>query len=165
IFFEMLTYPLSRPAYMLGKVLFTLGVSLVQTVLTLALGAALFHIHLQWSRVPLVFVAMLAATASWFFFYAIFALSTRRNDIFNTVTSIFYFVFLFASDMFYPLAPLPRWFRVAALGNPITWEIDCLRWGTVGLGSTHQVEVESAAFLAFGVASFLYAARCLTRQE
>jgi ABC-2 type transport system permease protein len=165
IFFEMLTYPLSRSAYMLGKVLFTLLVSVAQTILTVALAAELFHIHLRWERMPLVLLAMIAGTAGWFFFYSIFALSTRRNDIFNTVTSIFYFVILFASNMFYPLEPLPKWFRAAALANPITWQVDCLRWATIGLGSAQQVALESAAFLVFAGASFLYAARCLQRQE
>lgn len=165
IFFEMLTYPLSRSAYMLGKVLFTLLVSLAQTILTVALAAELFHIHLRWERMPLVFLAMIAGTAGWFFFYSIFALGTRRNDIFNTVTSIFYFVILFASNMFYPLEPLPKWFRTAALANPITWQIDCFRWATIGLGSAQRVALESAAFLVFASASFLYAARCLQRQE
>lgn len=165
IFFEMLTYPLSRTAYMLGKVLFTLLVSVVQTIITLALAAALFHIPLRWERMPLVFLAMIAGTAGWFFFYSIFALSTRRNDIFNTVTSICYFVFLFASNMFYPLEPLPKWFRTAALANPITWQIDCLRWGTIGVGSTHRIAIESVAFLLFTIVSFAWAARCLQRQE
>jgi ABC-2 type transport system permease protein len=165
IFFEMLTYPLSRSTYMLGKVLFTLLVSLGQTIITVALAGALFHIHLRWERMPLVFLAMIAGTAGWFFFYSIFALSTRRNDIFNTVTSILYFVFLFASNMFYPLEPLPKWFRGAALANPITWQIDSLRWATIGLGSTHRIALEATGFLLFAVVSFLYAARCLQRQE
>ena len=165
IFFEMLTYPLSRPAYMLGKVLFTLLVSLVQTVITVALAAFLFHLHLRWDRMPLLFLVMIVGTAGWFFFYSIFALSTRRNDIFNTVTSILYFVFLFASNMFYPLEPLPKWFRSAALANPVTWQIDCLRWATIGVGSPNQVVLESIAFIVFAVAAFLYAARCLQRQQ
>ena len=45
-------------------------------------------------------LTVVVGTAGWFFFYAIFALTIRRNDAFNTVTSIFYFVFLFASSMF-----------------------------------------------------------------
>src|SRR5215471_9688562 len=60
IFFEMLTYPLSRSAYMLGKVLFTLLVSLVQTIITVALAAVLFHIRIRWELLPLVFAAMFA---------------------------------------------------------------------------------------------------------
>ena len=165
IFFEMLTYPLSRSAYMFGKVLFTLFVSLVQTIITLALGAALLHIHLRWERMPLTLLGMMVGTAGWFFFYSIFALSTRRNDIFNTVTSICYFVFLFASNLFYPLDPLPGWLRAAAMANPITWQIDCLRWMTIGLGDASHIALESTAFILFGIACFLYAARCLQRQE
>jgi ABC-type multidrug transport system permease subunit len=137
----------------------------VQTIITVVLAAALFHIPLRWDRLPLVFIAMIVGTAAWFFFYSIFALSTRRNDIFNTVTSILYFVFLFASNMFYPLEPLPAWFRGAALANPITWQIDFVRWATIGLGNTHHIALESGLFLLFGVAAFLYAARCLQRQE
>ena len=165
IFFEMLTYPLSRSAYMLGKALFTLLVSLLQTLITVTLAAALLKIPVRWENMPLVLLAMIAGTAAWFFFYSIFALSTRRNDIFNTVTSIFYFVFLFASDMFYPLDPLPRWFRTAALLNPITWQIDVLRWATIGMGNASRVLLESAAFVAFGTVAFLGAAWCLRRQE
>ncbi|HEY7354568.1 MAG TPA: ABC transporter permease [Terriglobales bacterium] len=165
IFFEMLTYPLSRSAYMFGKVLFTLFVSLVQTIITLALGATLLHIHLRWERMPLTLLGMMLGTAGWFFFYSIFALSTRRNDIFNTVTSICYFVFLFASNLFYPLDPLPGWLRAAAMANPITWQIDCLRWMTIGLGDVRHIALESTAFILFGIACFVYAARCLQRQE
>jgi ABC-type polysaccharide/polyol phosphate export permease len=165
IFFEMLTYPLSRSAYMLGKVLFTLMVSLMQAIITVALASLMFHIQLAWGRIPLAFLAMVAGTAGWFFFYAIFALSTRRNDIFNTLTSILYFVFLFASNMFYPLEPLPAWLRRLALANPITWQIDCLRWGTIGLGRSDRVLLEATGFCLFALASFCYAARCLERQE
>ncbi len=165
IFFEMLTYPLSRSAYMVGKALFTLLVSLVQTIITVTLAAVLLKIRVQWEHLPIVLLAMIVGTAAWFFFYAIFALSTRRNDIFNTITSILYFVLLFASDMFYPLEPLPHWFRAAALANPITWQIDVLRWATIGVGDPSRVALESAAFLAFGVAAFLGAAWCLRRQE
>jgi ABC-2 type transport system permease protein len=165
IFFEMLTYPLSRSAYMVGKTLFTLLVSLVQTVITVTLAATLLRIPVRWEHMPVVLLAMVVGTAAWFFFYSIFALSTRRNDVFNTVTSILYFVFLFASNMFYPLEPLPRWFRAAALANPITWQIDCLRWATIGLGNESRVMLESGAFVVFGLAAFLYAARCLLRQE
>ena len=165
IFFEMLTYPLSRSAYMLGKVLFTLMVSVMQTIITVGLAAALFHIHLRWERLPLLFLIMITGTAAWFFFYSIFALSTRRNDIFNTLTSIIYFVFLFASNMFYPLEPLPKWFRTIGMANPITWQIDCLRWATIGYGSIHSVALEAGAFIPFAAACFLYAARCLQRQQ
>jgi len=165
IFFEMLTYPLSRGAYLLGKVSFTVFISLLQAVITLAIGYLLFGMPLHWRLIPLVLLGMLVGTAGWFFFYSIFALSTRRNDVFNSVTSICYFVFLFASSMFYPLEPLPKWFRVAASMNPITWQIDWFRYTSIGLGNGRKIMLEGLAFLVFVGASFLFASRALQRQE
>jgi ABC-type polysaccharide/polyol phosphate export permease len=120
---------------------------------------------LHWRLIPLVLLGMLVGTAGWFFFYSIFALSTRRNDVFNSVTSICYFVFLFASSMFYPLEPLPKWFRVAASMNPITWQIDWFRYTSIGLGNGRKIMLEGLAFLVFVGASFLFASRALQRQE
>src|SRR5438876_303274 len=113
---------------------------------------------------PLLY--MLAfGTAGWFFFYAIFALRIHRNDIFNSITSVFYFAFMFASSMFYPLEPLPIWFRRAGLLNPITWEIDWLRYTSIGIGNFHSILFKGAAFLIFSLACFAFAVRCLQQQE
>ena len=132
IFYEMLTYPMSRSQYLLGKVLFNVGIAIGQAAITIALAAGLLDVpvRLGW---PLLAAAIVIGTAGWFFFYAIFALRIRRNDAFNTVTSIFYFVFLFASSMFYPLEPLPNVAR-GGVANPITWQVDAIRYLTVGLG-------------------------------
>ena len=161
IFYEMLTYPISRAQYLLGKVLFNVLVGLVQALLTLALAATLLHVPVRTGHLPLLVVATVVGTAGWFFFYAIFALRIRRNDAFNTVTSVFYFVFLFASSMFYPLDPLPRAFQLAALANPITWHIDVLRYATIGVGEWSTIAVEAAAFVVFTIASFVGAIRAL----
>jgi hypothetical protein len=63
------------------------------------------------------------------------------------------------------LEPLPKWFRGAALANPIMCQIDSLRWTTIGVGNAHRVALESIAFIVYAVAGFLYAARCLQRQQ
>ena len=108
IFYEMLTYPMTRAQYLLGKVLFNLLIAIGQAAITVLLARVLLQVPIQWDRLPLLSAAVLLGTAGWFFFYAIFALLIRRNDAFNTVTSVFYFVFLFASSMFYPVEPLPH---------------------------------------------------------
>src|SRR6185503_17945868 len=149
IFYEMLTYPMSRSQYLLGKVLFNVGVALLQAAIAVGLGALPLGIPIVWSLLPLLVMVVSAGTAGWFFFYAIFALRIRRNDAFNTVTSIFYFVFLFASSMFYPLDPLPAWFRVLGAANPITWHVDVLRYLTVGLGHPPTIALEAGAFVLF----------------
>ncbi len=165
IFYEMLTYPLSRAQYLLGKVLFNVLISALQGAITVAVAAALLGIRLRLDLLPLLFAGMAVGTTGWFFFYSIFALRTRRNDVFNSITSVIYFVLLFASSMFYPLEPLPAWFRGAALANPITWQIDLLRYSSIGLGSPRLIALESAAFVLFAAACFLLAVRSLQQQE
>jgi ABC-2 type transport system permease protein len=165
IFFEMLTYPMSRSEYLLGKVLFNVLVAVAQTAVTIGLAAAILGVPLAPSGWPLVAVATVVGTAGWFFFYAVFALRIRRNDAFNTVTSVFYFVFMFASSMFYPLDPLPAAFRVAAYANPITWHVDVVRYATVGIGAPRTIAIEAAAFVLFTIAAFAVAVRALRTQE
>jgi ABC-type multidrug transport system permease subunit len=165
IFYEMLTYPLSRAEYLLGKVLFTVFIALLQTAITLGLGSLALGIRLRIELLPLLLLVVAGGTAGWFFFYAIFALWTRRNDVFNSVTSVFYFAFLFASSMFYPLEPLPRWFQRAALANPVTWHVDLMRYLTIGFGDPRTIVLEAAAFAAFCVISFVIAVRFLQQQE
>jgi ABC-2 type transport system permease protein len=165
IFYEMLSYPISRAEYLVGKVLFNTFVGLVQALITVVLAALVLGVALRPGGFPLLAAAVTVSTAGWFFFYAIFALAIRRNDAFNTVTSIFYFVFLFASSMFYPIDPLPRAFRVVALANPITWHVDVMRYATIGLGDPRRIALEAAGFLVFTLASFAAALLVLRRQE
>jgi len=161
IFYEMLTYPMSRSQYLLGKVLFNVFIGALQSAITVVLAAIVLGVPLRPAGWPLLAAAATVGTAGWFFFYAIFALRIRRNDAFNTVTSIFYFVFLFASSMFYPLDPLPRFFRLTALANPITWHIDVLRYASIGVGESGPIAIEAAAFLVFTAVAFAAAIRAL----
>ncbi len=164
IFFEMLTYPMRRSEYLLGKVAFNLFIALSQADITLALGAWLLKIRLRFDLFPLLFVTILVGTAGWFFFYTIFALRIRRNDVFNGVTSVLYFVFLLASSLFYPIDPLPWGFRMAALANPITWQVDLLRYSTIGYGEPHKLAVQAIAFCIFAAVCFAIAVRSLQEE-
>jgi len=164
IFYEMLTYPMSRAEYLLGKVAFNLFIAVSQAIITLGLGAWLLGIHLRLDLLPLLFVTVIVGTAGWFFFYTIFALRIRRNDVFNGVTSVLYFLFLLASSMFYPIDPLPRGLRTVALCNPITWEVDVLRYATIGYGAPAKLALEAAAFTVFAAICFAIAVRSLHKE-
>jgi ABC-2 type transport system permease protein len=165
IFYEMLTYPMSRAQYLLGKVLFNLFIALLQAAIAVVLAVWWLGVRLRLDLLPVLLGGVVVGLMGWFYFYAIFALRIRRNDIFNTVTSIFYFVFLFASSMFYPLEPLPDWLRWAALANPTTWQVDVLRYGTIGMGDPRTILWESLAFIVFTLVSFYFAVRALRHQE
>ena len=144
--------------------LFNVVVAVAQAIVTITLARVLLAVPVRFDLLPLLAVAVVVGTAGWFFFYAIFALWIRRNDAFNTVTSIFYFAFLFASSMFYPLDPLPRFFRWFAYANPITWHVDVLRYATIGAGGS-WIALEAAAFFTFTVVAFAGALAVLQRQE
>src|SRR6185369_9158852 len=165
IYYEMLTYPLSRAEYLVGKVLFNVLVGVIQAIITIVLAHLILDVPVRTNWLPFVLLVVAVGTAGWFFFYAIFAISMRRNDAFNTVTSVFYFVFLFASSMFYPLDPLPRGFRLVAYANPITWQVDVLRYATIGLGEPWVIAWESAAFVVFTLVAFVLAVVALRQQE
>ena len=164
IFYEMLTYPMSRGEYLVGKVLFNIAIGLAQAFVTVSLAAAVLGVAVRPEGFPLLAAAVIVGTAGWFFFYAIFALTIRRNDAFNTVTSIFYFVFLFASSMFYPVDPLPAVFRTIALANPITWHVDVMRFATIGQGDPARLTLEAIGFVVFTMVSFAGALIVLRRQ-
>ena len=164
IFFEMLTYPMRRSEYLLGKGLFNLVIAIGQAAITVLLARVMLDVPIRWGALPLLALAVFVGTAGWFFFYAIFALVIRRNDLFNTVTSVFYFVLLFASSMFYPVDPLPSPLRELSWGNPITWHVDVLRFATIGMGDPSWIMLEAAGFLGFTAASFAVALWVLERQ-
>src|SRR5213594_1694834 len=70
IFYDMLTYPMTRAQYLLGKVLFNLVIAVGQAAITVALAAAWLSVPVQWSRLPILTAAVIVGTGGWFFFYA-----------------------------------------------------------------------------------------------
>jgi ABC-type multidrug transport system permease subunit len=146
-------------------VLFNVCIAVVQAAITVSLAALFLGVPLRPLGMPLLVAATVVGTAGWFFFYAIFALRIRQNDAFNTVTSIFYFVFLFVSSMFYPLDPLSPAFRAVAYANPITWHVDVLRYATIGTGDGATLALEAVAFVGFTCAAFGVAIHALRSQE
>ncbi|HXG01630.1 MAG TPA: ABC transporter permease [Bacteroidota bacterium] len=161
IFYEFLTYPMTRGQFLVGKIIFNCLLALTQSAITISMGAVLLDIPLQWQSLPLVAAGIVIGTAGWFFFLSILALRIQRNDIFNTVLNLVYFVLMFASSMFYPLDTMPAWLRTLSLFNPLTWHTDALRFATIGFGAPQTIVAESLAFGLFLLLSFWGAVRTL----
>ncbi len=164
MFYETLTYPMTRQQHLLGKGLFNVLLGTLEGALVVG-GAALFlGMEPLWERLLLVALGMTVGTAGWFFLFSTLALCIRRSDMFQTVINGLYFVLLFASNMFYPLEPLPEWLRMASIANPITWQVDVLRYATVDLAEG-DLWTQSLLYLAFTIASFVAAVYVLRHQE
>jgi len=159
IFYEFLTYPMTRLQFLVGKILFNCLLAVLQAAITIFFATVLLDIPLQWARSGLLLAAVVVATAGWFFFLSSFALRIKRNDMFNTFINLAYFVLMFASSIFYPLDGMPGWLRVTASLNPLTWHTDVLRFATVGADA--PVLLEAIAFLGFLLMSLYFALRSL----
>jgi ABC-2 type transport system permease protein len=161
IFYELLTYPITRRQLLIGKICFNVLLSVIGSVLAVALGVATMEVRIRWALFPLTVAAIAATTAGWFFLFSIFAIRLKRMDAFNTMTSAAYILLMFISSLFYPLAQLPAWFRLAARLNPMTWQVDLLRFTLIGTGPFWLVMLETAAFALFSLLCLAGAARAL----
>ena len=106
---------------------------------------------------------MAVTTGGWFFLFAIAAILMSRMDSFNTITSAAYILLMFLSTMFYPLDGLPMWFQTLAMLNPMTWQVDILRFSLLGTGDPTTLALEATAFVAFSAISLVFAVRALNR--
>ena len=163
ILFEFLTYPMTRGQFLLGKILYQCVMTVLQSLLTIGVSALLLGVNVPWHLLFFVLTAMIVGTAGWFFFLSIFAFLIRRNETFNMVINVTYFVLMFLSSVFYPLERVPTWLRLVAMANPLSWHSDLLRFLTLGIGDFQTILLEGAGFICFLLLSFWAATRALQR--
>ena len=134
--------------------------------MTVVLAQIVLDVPIRWGSLPLLAAAVFIGTAGWFFFYAIFALNHPAQRSCSTrVTSVFYFILLFASSMFYPVEPLPSPLRELSWANPITWHVDVLRYyATIGVGEPSRIWLEAGAVATFTGVAFTGALWALKSQ-
>jgi ABC-2 type transport system permease protein len=161
IFFELLTYPITRRQLLIGKVCFNVLLSVLGAFLVIVLAVFVMHVRIHWQLLPLTILIIMATTAGWFFLLSVFAIRLRRMDAFNTFTSAAYIFLMFFSTMFYPIAELPGWFRLAARINPMTWQVDLLRFALLGTGAPTVMVLEAIAFGVFILVCLAFAVRAL----
>ena len=161
IFFELLTYPITREQLLIGKICFNVLLAITGSALVITV-AMILGVELQLALLPLTFLIIAVTTAGWFFLFSIFAVRLRRMDAFNTLSSAAYIILMFISTLFYPVNELPTWFRSAAMLNPMTWQVDVLRFSMLGL-TTPTLLLEVIGFLVFAMACLWASARELGR--
>jgi len=165
IFYELLTYPITRTQLLIGKISFNVLLAVIGSVLAIVLGIVAMDAPVRWDLLPLTAAIVMAATAGWFFLFSVFAIKLARMDAFNTVLSAAYILLMFLSSMFYPLTDLPIWFRIPAYANPMTWQVDLLRFSLLGVGSATPLLLEGAAVLIFAAICLILAVRALNRAD
>lgn len=163
IFYELLTYPITRRQFLFGKICLNVLLSAIGSLLAIILGALMMHVTVRWSWLPVTLLLVMCTTAGWFFLFSIVAIRLTRMDSFNTFTSAAYIILMFLSSMFYPMDQLPTWFRALAWLNPMTWQVDVLRFSLLGIGSGATALLEFVGFMAFTLICLSFAVRAIDR--
>src|SRR5688572_25092877 len=163
IFYELLTYPITRAQLLIGKISFNVLLAVLGSGLAVVVGGLGLGASVRWDLLPLTAAIVIVATASWFFLFSVFAIQLARMDAFNTVLSAAYILLMFFSSMFYPLPNLPIWFRIPAYLNPMTWQVDLLRFSLLGIGSPKALLLEAVALALFTTLCLILAVRALNR--
>ncbi len=163
IFYEHLTYPLTRGQLLFGKILFQGLMTIVQAIVTLLAAALILDVRFQIIMLPFIFLGVVLGTAGWFFGLSNVAFLIRRNDTFNMVINASYFVLMFISSLFYPVDQMPVLLRIPSLCNPLTWHTNVMRYLTIGIGDGMEILIQFLLFVGFLFLSFNVAVRTIQR--
>jgi ABC-2 type transport system permease protein len=156
---RLATTPMPRAAYFGGKVSRVVITSALETVILLAVAAALFHLPLPSSAarwLDLVWVLALGTTACALLALVYSLIIPNSRSAAAIVTPPF-LVLQFISGVFFPYSQLPRWMQTLAALFPLKWMAQGLR--SVFLPSGFQV-VEPAHSFELGRVALVLALWC-----
>jgi ABC-type polysaccharide/polyol phosphate export permease len=161
IFFEHLTYPLTRANFLGGRLLFNLGMGALQSLVLIAAAIFVLRVPVGPGRFMALLLAALAAIPLWFFGLFAAAIRIRRMDAYATFQNIVFLGALLISPVFYPIDRMPSWFQAVAYANPLTWSVDILRGIAFGGIHSGRLTLEAGAYAAGTSAAFVWALRSL----
>jgi len=153
---RLLATPLPRVAIVLGKAGGAGIRALAQaTVLLIVLAATGISITWTVGGVVGALVLLVLATGGFACLSMILASLVRTRERFMGIGQMVMMPLFFASSALYPLSIMPKWLRVLAHGNPLTYEVHGMRQLLLGIhtGGTLWVDfLFVAVFLAVAAA-------------
>jgi ABC transporter DrrB family efflux protein len=131
--FRSLPTPALTP--LTGRSLSDLALQLLAAALAIAAGLAVgFRIHAGALSCLLGVALLILISLSVFWLFAALGISTRNPETIQSTTPVF-FLFLFVSNAFIPVATLPRWLQSFAANQPVSIFNNALRALTQGPGA------------------------------
>ena len=150
--------PLRRWQLVGSNVLMRLLIALVQSVIIVGVGVAVFGVQITGSLLLAAAFVALGAMAFLALGYVI-ASFAKTEDSANGMTSVVQFPMMFLSGTFFPIDQMPEFLRAIARVIPLTYLADALRQVMVGGAAFAPLYVCAAVLLAWLVACFLFASR------
>jgi ABC-2 type transport system permease protein len=149
---KLLASPTPRAALVLGKAISAGLRGLSQAVIIYVL-ALLLGVSLDWGPLALLGVLITVLLGSAFFstLSLIIAAIVKTRERFMGIGQVLTMPLFFASNAIYPLAIMPRWLRIVARGNPLTYEVDALRALMLARGTSEYGVAPDLGILAVAV--------------
>jgi ABC-2 type transport system permease protein len=131
---RLLATPIPRLAIVLGKASGACIRALTQAlVLLTVLAIAGIGIHWNALRIVGAIVLLLLATGGFACLSMILASLVRTRERFMGIGQLVMMPLFFASSALYPLSIMPRWLRIVARVNPLTYEVHGMRQLMLGI--------------------------------
>jgi len=158
---KLLASPARRSALVFGKAVSAGFRGLVQAGVIYLIAVAM---HISIRHEPLSILGVLAAVllGSGLFstFSLVIACIVKTRERFMGIGQLLTMPMFFASNAIYPLDLMPRWLRIIAQINPLTYLVDALRGlMIVGGASVHGYTIDFAVLIAVFIALLVVAVR------
>ena len=157
IIHKLLVSPAHRASFVYGKAISAGFRGAVQAFIIYIVAFAM-HIQIQWKPLSMlgVLVGTMLGSAIFATFSFIIACLVKSRERFMGVGQLMTMPLFFASNAIYPLAIMPRWLRVVALLNPLTYLVDALRG--LMIAHAHSAHSPLVNFAVIGVIFVVLAA-------
>jgi len=149
---KLLVSPALRSALVYGKAASAGFRGAVQATIIYVL-AFVMHIQIRWTLLSIlgVFLGAMLGSAIFATLSFIVACLVKSRERFMGVGQLMTMPLFFASNAIYPISIMPRWLRVVAFLNPLTYLVDALRTLMIGASqSSHSVATN------FGVIAVIF---------
>jgi ABC-2 type transport system permease protein len=125
---KLLVSPAPRGALVLGKAL-SAGIRALSQAIIIALLSFALGVPLRLEPLALLSLALavLLGAALFSTFSFVVACLVKTRERFMGIGQVLTMPLFFASNAIYPLAMMPRWLRIIARVNPLTYLVDALR--------------------------------------
>ena len=137
ILHKFLVSPTPRSALVVGKAISAGLRGLAQAIIVYLL-AVLLGVGMDWRPLPLLGVLLAVMLGAGFFstFSLVIACLVKTRERFMGIGQILTMPLFFASNAIYPISIMPRWLQVISHANPLTYQVDALRFLMLSGGTT-----------------------------
>jgi ABC-2 type transport system permease protein len=137
ILHKFLVSPTPRSALVMGKAI-SAGLRALAQALIVYLLAVLLGVGMDWDPVALLGVILAVMLGAAFFstFSLVIACLVKTRERFMGIGQILTMPLFFASNAIYPISIMPRWLQVISHANPLTYQVDALRFLMLSGGTT-----------------------------